>query len=1010
MKKQCQLLVFVISFCVFAGSSYSDNIYDLRKLTEEDWLSMNTEERLSALGTAYQHEENQTFLGSFGRNYELRNKWGYEFYEMEDRYENYSFRNFESYNIIEERRRKWSYNQFGDRIAKMRHSANMWREVYQGNDTSYMYNPFDYINTIGGNTGYVDGVWVARESTDDWAISVTGAGAIRTTFTPLTLSLPNVDGISIDFQNSNTAIKLVSSAYVGHTGARGGDNTSFVRSGGVMLRGGRIKRHFGILTLGATYATAYGVQGNRQRGSEWRGTVTNGTPTPVMVAVRFLDDSPEDGNGGPIVYDIRLKVNGRFRDDIIPQVIRDDITRDRTSAVTEKLESDYVEPKSAIGIGPPNYDYLNISSAIPKYLDYAYLNNNYKGHNLEKTNSNFDAGLSETHYSIIEASGKPVSANGTESIVYIFDLMSMSEKLIQVEAVTTVSNDYRIQTSMIYTHESRGGHDMSGKEKSWYDATYWTTVAQSEGNIKDESNLRSVTFDFGFQVASVTWGMDMDLNYFGFKVRGEWVNNTTKSMFPEGSPGQGPPSSIIGNQIPRTGHRYDQSDNAYYLTVDKQWDMFGFSGEVFKMGKLYRPYFDYYYPEGGGWRYAVNTRNDTARVPLIEDNDDDDVYPDTMLVRRTWGFNIYEQEDPDGVFPGNDMDNDGIPDNNKNNNKIPDYDEPFLMFDVDPDEFVFGNDYNNNTIPDFREDDMKMDTPYDLDRQGYHFFLRFSPMSSVSFIGGSSRTQGVGLSNITNNDYGKAIFKYNVFDVGMINAEYRYERIQDNIRDVYIRVKEEMKEGYLEPGITATTGRFDRDLFFDELEYRNSKVNRLFLDSKIRTIPSITLENHIKFERNDQLEGDMYDGTYQPQDILSTLAMSNKIIYTKAFGRFEFSPGIKFRFYKKVRSESMQPLDHYLIRIPMVMFKYIISENTDVILGLQGFDSFPLQYTDFVQEQNDYAQKNYVLQLQNRSSYFGYNVWGAAGFKYEEISFNQSYRAFEEYKSSSLFVKMSLGW
>ncbi len=33
------------------------------------------------------------------------------------------------------------------------------------------------------------------------------------------------------------------------------------------------------------------------------------------------------------------------------------------------------------------------------------------------------------------------------------------------------------------------------------------------------------------------------------------------------------------------------------------------------------------------------------------------------------------------------------------------------MFDIDPDQFVFGNDFNNNTIPDFREDDMKWDTP-----------------------------------------------------------------------------------------------------------------------------------------------------------------------------------------------------------------------------------------------------------------------------------------------------------
>ena len=47
------------------------------------------------------------------------------------------------------------------------------------------------------------------------------------------------------------------------------------------------------------------------------------------------------------------------------------------------------------------------------------------------------------------------------------------------------------------------------------------------------------------------------------------------------------------------------------------------------------------------------------------------------------------------------------------------------MFDTDPDEFVFGNDYNNNTIPDFREDDMKLDTLYNLDRQGYHYFFKY---------------------------------------------------------------------------------------------------------------------------------------------------------------------------------------------------------------------------------------------------------------------------------------------
>lgn len=105
-----------------------------------------------------------------------------------------------------------------------------------------------------------------------------------------------------------------------------------------------------------------------------------------------------------------------------------------------------------------------------------------------------------------------------------------------------------------------------------------------------------------------------------------------------------------------------------------------------------------------------------------------------MVEMRTMGRSILSIEDPDGVFPGNDSDNDGVPDNNKNNNGLPDYDEPFLMFDSDPDEFVFGNDYNNNTIPDFREDDMKLDTPYDLDRQGHHLIFNYSPFRHTNII------------------------------------------------------------------------------------------------------------------------------------------------------------------------------------------------------------------------------------------------------------------------------------
>ena len=430
------------------------------------------------------------------------------------------------------------------------------------------------------------------------------------------------------------------------------------------------------------------------------------------------------------------------------------------------------------------------------------------------------------------------------------------------------------------------------------------------------------------------------------------------------------------------------------------------------MGKYYKPYFDFFYPATttADWRYAIMSRNYMVRVPLIEDNDDDDMYPDTMAVRRTMGYRIYEQDDPDGVFPGNDVDNDGLPDNNRNNNGLPDYDEPFFMFDVDPDEFVFGNDYNNNTIPDFREDDMKFDTPYDLDRQGHHFFVRYTPQESINLLIGSFRTKGVGISNRTNDDYFKFLLNYDVFDIGKLYAEYRYEKIQDNIRDPYVQVDRNMREAYLMPGIHATLGRYERDLFFDELEYRNSEINRLFLDSIIRAVPSITLENHIKYERNGQVEGIMYDKTYQPKDILSTIAMINKIVYTKRFGNWVFSPGVKFRFYKKVRSESIQPLDHYLMRIPLFMLKYIISDRTDLTLGMQGIPGFGLEYNDYVQTQNDYIQKTYTVQLQNRTTYFGYDIWASVGLNLDKLKYGEKYRQYEEYKSSSTFVKVSLGW
>ena len=265
----------------------------------------------------------------------------------------------------------------------------------------------------------------------------------------------------------------------------------------------------------------------------------------------------------------------------------------------------------------------------------------------------------------------------------------------------------------------------------------------------------------------------------------------------------------------------------------------------------------------------------------------------------------------------------------------------------------------------------------------------------------------MGLDTITNDDYLKVIFNYDVFNIGNLYAEYRYHEIQDNIQDSYVGFS---TSSYHQATYERGTSGFVRQFYYDEREYRNSKVNKLFLESRIRAIPAVTIENHIKYIRNKQVEGTMYDNIFQPEDVLTTLAMVNKFVYTKQWGNWTFSPGLKFRLYKKGRSESLNPLDHYMMRIPLIYLKYRISPKTYITLGLQGFKGFELLHRDYIQSHNNYKQVNYTLEVANRTSYFGFDVWGGFGVKLEKIMFEEEYRNFEEYKSSTLFVRIWLGY
>ena len=115
--------------------------------------------------------------------------------------------------------------------------------------------------------------------------------------------------------------------------------------------------------------------------------------------------------------------------------------------------------------------------------------------------------------------------------------------------------------------------------------------------------------------------------------------------------------------------------------------------------------------------------------------------------------------DLDGVWVNQDTDNDGAPDTNRNLNRLPDYEEPFLMFDVEPNSYVYGLDRNNNDEPDPREDDAEVDYPYEYDERGYHLFGQWKLTQHWSAAAGRYDINEIAGSGHNRSTYGQVSYR-----------------------------------------------------------------------------------------------------------------------------------------------------------------------------------------------------------------------------------------------------------
>ena len=69
----------------------------------------------------------------------------------------------------------------------------------------------------------------------------------------------------------------------------------------------------------------------------------------------------------------------------------------------------------------------------------------------------------------------------------------------------------------------------------------------------------------------------------------------------------------------------------------------------------------------------------------------------------------------------------------------------------------------------------------------------------------------------------------------------------------------------------------------------------------------------------------------------------------------------------------------------------------------------PFSLSDYVQPDNDVTRKVYKLQLENRSSYLGYNIWGEVGVEYDRVEMVSRFRTIENYNATKSFCRIFLG-
>ena len=843
-----------------------------------------------------------------------------------------------------------------------------------------------------------DSLVVARDSQSSWGYSAIVGDALIARFTPLTLSKADFDGTRFDLATPSLQATLLGSR-LERPGFTLGlarwlvEDTEFADDSPLLL-GGRLQGKLGRLQLGLTGVNLHMFR-STESGNSLKGVLRPSQPLISWVLFRFADDSPADGRGGVVVQDPVLIVNGLPRSDLQAQVIRH-----RASAPSqvgtfsqntgEFRPTPYYLFRGRVGVFEYARFYRN--REVPLYADYLYRIDHARGKDVS----------SDTHLEgllrlfQVESSNEVLQADGDDQLIYLFDI-SQEPYVESVALEAVLANDYKVEVATLIDEDVH-----ARKRHTQFKTTYYHTALRAKGNVQDRSNLQRVRLEVGENTALFTYSADAHLSLVGMEVHGEVARSRRYSRYPAEA-GEKP--------FYERGARSHEKGMAYFINATGKLSHGRLGLEYFSMQPDFSTEVRYHLPseEHVFQRHVQGVKNRTMYWQLVQDNDDGDRYTDTR-VGEPLDISDGSTLDPDGVFPGRDEDGDGIPDTNRNFNDIPDYEEPFLMFDVEPNEYVYGLDRNHNDEPDVREDDLRPDYPYYPDQNGYHLFLQLGPRSGWSASAGRYAVEEIAGGGRNRSTYALLTFRgRGTRERWRLFFENYLRRVEDDIADEFAVQVEQPQAGREDVALV-----FVSQIRPDPLSYRDSYVNETYLEGELKPWSTFRWVNKWRLRLNWQ-----QGGNRQRARRLDYWTLVQRAEYSASWRKLNVRPQCKVLLLHHVdqdadrlitRAYAPRTLRSELSIIPILRIEYLILRRTTLRLGVQGWGPLPYKRQDRVRNRNNLERRTAFATLVNRSTYRGYDLHTIIGLKRDRLDYDDRLQGGEEYDTWSFFVRVLTGF